>query len=344
MKKVSVVVPCYNAAVYLDKCMEQLIKQTIGIENIEIILVDDASTDDGATWELIMEYEREFPDTVIAIQLEQNMRQGGARNVGISYAGGEYLMFCDADDRLAFEAMGHLYDRAKEYDADVVQFRHKDFTVDEGYSSLSVREGGESCLLEVNTEEERKAFLLNDKYTLINNCWRKFYRLSMIQDNHIQFAEHLIFEESCFTVPVLFYEKRHYFLDEALYYYYKSPDSTMRSSWQEHKLDNIQVWMLLTGDLEKRGFLQKYYNEISYLFFYWGYAFSITLFISNGYIFTVDEIKFLVNAMLQLFPDIRENPYLMERSIIFSLLLAIFDMEIMDKSVRVINEVLRECL
>ena len=106
MKKVSVVVPCYNAAVYLDKCMEQLIKQTIGIENIEIILVDDASTDDGATWELIMEYEREFPDTVIAIQLEQNMRQGGARNVGISYAGGEYLMFCDADDRLAFEAMG----------------------------------------------------------------------------------------------------------------------------------------------------------------------------------------------------------------------------------------------
>lgn len=76
MKKVSVVVPCYNVSAYLDKCMEYLLNQTIGIENIEIILVDDASTDNGATWEVIMKYERQFPDTIIAIPLEQNMRQG----------------------------------------------------------------------------------------------------------------------------------------------------------------------------------------------------------------------------------------------------------------------------
>ncbi len=48
MKKVSVIVPCYNAAEYLDRCMEHLLKQTIGTENMEIILIDDASTDDGA--------------------------------------------------------------------------------------------------------------------------------------------------------------------------------------------------------------------------------------------------------------------------------------------------------
>ena len=57
MKKVSVVVPCYNAAKYLNKCVEQLLRQTIGIENMEIILVNDASTDDGETWGLITEYE-----------------------------------------------------------------------------------------------------------------------------------------------------------------------------------------------------------------------------------------------------------------------------------------------
>ena len=69
MKKVSVIVPCYNAAIYLDRCMEHLLKQTIGIDNIEIILVDDASTDDGATWESIMKYEQQFPDSIIAIPL-----------------------------------------------------------------------------------------------------------------------------------------------------------------------------------------------------------------------------------------------------------------------------------
>ena len=107
MKTVSVVVPCYNAAQYLDKCIRYLLNQTIGRENIEIILVNDASTDDGRTWCKIMEYERMFPDVILAVSLEENMRQGGARNTGISYASGEYLIFCDADDWLLEETLEH---------------------------------------------------------------------------------------------------------------------------------------------------------------------------------------------------------------------------------------------
>ena len=73
MKKVSIVVPCYNTAAYLARCMEHIIRQTIGLENIEIILVDDASTDNGATLQMIMEYEQKYPETVIAVPLEQNL-------------------------------------------------------------------------------------------------------------------------------------------------------------------------------------------------------------------------------------------------------------------------------
>lgn len=73
MKKISVIVPCYNVSEYLDQCMEHLLKQTIGLENIEIILVDDASTDNGATLHLLKLYEQQFPDTIILIPLEQNL-------------------------------------------------------------------------------------------------------------------------------------------------------------------------------------------------------------------------------------------------------------------------------
>ncbi len=341
-KKVSVVVPCYNVSNYLDRCMESLVKQTIGIENIEVILVDDASTDDGATWEIIMKYEKEFPDTIIAIQLEQNMKQGGARNVGISYANGEYLMFVDADDWIALETIEHVYQKAKEYDADVVQYQMRD--ADKNMTVFpSPKEGGGSHLVEISSEEERKAFLFDDDYALINNCWRKLYRMSMVQDNHIQFAEHLIFEEPAFTLPVLLYEKRHYFLDEILYFHRITPGGTMVGSWDNNKTDVILVWRILIGDVKNRGLLQKFYHEIEYLFYVSGYAYNIKLLILKGYILTPDEVRFFVNTVFELFPNMCENPYLLKETITYFILTrAVLNMEITDENVQIMNDGLRK--
>ncbi len=345
MKKVSVVVPCYNVSAYLGRCVESLVKQTIGIENIEIILVDDASTDDGATWEVIMKYEEEYPNTIIAIPLEQNMRQGGARNIGITYASGEYLMFVDSDDWLALEAMEHAYQRAKEYDVDVVEYRMEKVTDDTDFSLLSPTEGSGSYLLELDKDERRKAYLITDNEGVPNCCTQKLYRLSMIKDKHIQFAEYLIYEEVLFTIPVRLYEERHYFLDEVLYFYYMSPGSTMRGVWDAPRLDNVLVWIHLVKDLEKRGFLQRYQEEIAYLFFCWGYVLTMVMVIRRGYALTVDVLEFFVNTMLRYFPDIRKNPYLLKETDGFrKLLREIFNMEISSDSILVINQNLADYL
>ena len=345
MKKVSVVVPCYNVSVYLDKCMEHLLNQTIGIDNIEIILVDDASTDNGATWESIMKYEKRFPDTIIAIPLEQNLRQGGARNVGLSYASGEYLMFCDADDWLALEAMEHLYKHAKEYDADVVQFQMNEVCDRINDSHSNAEEGNESYLLELNEEETRKSFLLDAERSIIGNCWRRFYRMSMVQEHHFSFAEHLIFEEPVFTVPVLLCEKRHYFLDEALYFYYLSPHSTIRGNWDGRRLDFVKVWLTLVNDLEERGLLQKYYDEIGYLFFREAYTGTIYLFAYKRYALKIEEINFMINAVLNLFPDILENPYLLKEDNMFRIFFRnLLTQEITEKKVEEINRRLKKMM
>lgn len=259
-----------------------------------------------------MKYERQFPDTIIAIPLEQNMRQGGARNVGLSYAGGEYLMFCNADDWIALEAMEHLYQRAVEYDADVVQFQMKEVGDRTDDFHLDVKEGNESYLLEFDSDERRKAFLLDETHAIIGNCTRRFYRTSMICKQHFQFAEHLIFEEPVFTVPVLLCERRHYFLDEKLYFYYKSPHSTMRSNWYNRRMDFLKVWMTVVDDLDGRGLLKKYYDEISYLFFREGYTGSIHMFACKGFTLKIEELSFMINVVLKLFPDILENPYIIK--------------------------------
>lgn len=340
MKAVSVVVPCYNVSYYLRKCVDSLLNQTIGIENIEIILVDDASTDGGATLDIIMQYEQEYPDTIVAVSLEENMRQGGARNIGVSYARGEYLIFCDADDWLMPEALEHLHKKAVEYDADVVEFRIKNIRNHRMEIDI-LEEGDGSFLTDIDSEDKRRQFLLcvDDKLSL--GSQKKLYRLSMLRDNKIKFAEHCIFEEPSFMLPVRLVEKRHYFLDEALYICFLSPDSSMRGEWGEHKWDNPKVWLHLLNDLKERGLFQKYDSELEFLFFGWGFGLSIRMALQKGYVLSKEELVGLIDMVLENFPDIRENQYIQETQNAWdSLMLTLLNMEITEESTKVINGIL----
>ena len=344
MKKVSVVVPCYNAAAYLDKCVEQLVNQTLGIDSMEIILVDDASTDHGETRNLLLKYEQRFPDTVMVIFLEENMRQGGARNAGVSYAGGEYLCFCDADDWLLKEALEHCYQAAKEYDADVVEFTGENVT-DRG-ANVELKKGTQSRLIELDTEEKKKEFLLQVNGQVTYGSQQKLYRTSLIQKHQITFAEHLMFEEPSFVVPVRLYETRHYFLDECLYVWYLSSGSTMRSDWERtHRWDNPRVWLAMMEDMSARGLLEKYYPELEYQFWNWGLGLSLMMLLQKGCTLQKEELRFYVDMTLKLFPDIRKNGYMNCTATAWDYaLLELLDMEFTDEQAGFINQFLRECM
>ena len=346
MKKVSVVVPCYNAAEYLDQCLRQLLCQTIGIEDMEIILVDDASTDGGETKRLIQEYERRFPETILAVFLEENRRQGGARNVGVVYAGGEYLTFCDADDWLLEETLEHAYNAAIKYDADVVAFARKNVGVHGVCTELEKGTKDELFILE--DIEARKKFLLNTReegYSSQN----KLFRLSLIKDENITFAEHLVMEELSFTLPVRLYAKRYYYLDERLYICFLSPGSTMRDSaaWKLRKWDNLKVWIALLEELTCRKILQRYWHEVEYLFFTLGIGWSLGMLFQSNCILTKDEWKTLTEISCGIIPGIKENPYVLHEAHPFNqawnrLLLKILDMEFTDADVQEANDAMKE--
>lgn len=96
MKKLSIVVPCYNVEKYIDRCVNSLVNQTLSHSEYEIILVDDASADD--TWKHITDWEQRFPELIMAIHCDENGKMGKARNIGVSYASGEYIGYTDSDD------------------------------------------------------------------------------------------------------------------------------------------------------------------------------------------------------------------------------------------------------
>lgn len=94
MAKVSIIVPAYNREKYIGQCLDSLLNQTY--KDLEIIVVDDASTDD--TPQIVEEYRERHPDKIKIKKLERNSGPSVARNEGIKIAEGEYICFCDSDD------------------------------------------------------------------------------------------------------------------------------------------------------------------------------------------------------------------------------------------------------
>lgn len=114
--KVSVIVAVYNAEKYISKCMDSIVGQTL--KDIEIICVDDGSTDE--TPKILKEYSR--IDERICVITQKNQGAGAARNAGLRKAKGEYLSFLDADDFFEPDMLENAYIKAKEGDAKIVVF------------------------------------------------------------------------------------------------------------------------------------------------------------------------------------------------------------------------------
>ena len=116
MPKVSIIVPIYNVEGYIEKCLETLVNQTL--EDIEIILVNDGSTDNS---ELIAKrFFEKYPEKIVYLEKE-NGGLSDARNYGIPYSKGEYIAFLDSDDYVEKNMYEEMYELAKRENSDMVQ-------------------------------------------------------------------------------------------------------------------------------------------------------------------------------------------------------------------------------
>lgn len=115
--KVSIIVPVFNAAPYLQACLDSIVGQTL--DGKEIICIDDGSTD--ASGSILAAYAARFPE--IRLITQSNAGAAAARNAGLSAAQGEYLSFLDADDIFAPNMVSKALSAAQKHDADVCVFR-----------------------------------------------------------------------------------------------------------------------------------------------------------------------------------------------------------------------------
>ena len=128
MYKISIILPTFNVEKYIQRCFDSIVKQTIGFENMQIIFVDDCSTDNSC--EIIDGYAKEY-ENVLSIHLPENSGYAGRpRNEGMKFAFADYLLFLDPDDILMPDACEVLYNKIIESNADIVVggYKKQDWT------------------------------------------------------------------------------------------------------------------------------------------------------------------------------------------------------------------------
>lgn len=304
MKKISVIVPCHNSEEYLSDCWNSLKKQTIGISELECIFVDDASTDD--TWKLLCAMEQEIPGSVVAVRLNENLRQGGARNAGLSYVTGKYVEFLDSDDYLESTTCERLYAYSEKYGADLIQFNHFNEYRDH---REPVRNGTENACYQICTKDERK--LLLSSGLLTTGHWNKLYRKELIERTGVRFAERCVFEEPLFVYPLFFEAETVVILDEFLYHCRIHAGSTMQRA-AERLADHPAVQWRLYESLRERGLTECYADEIEF-YIVWTYWIETLVNAGRGGILPYEDFTVMQRNISETFPRCAENVYLKEQ-------------------------------
>ena len=188
-KKVSVIVPVYNGEKQFAGCIGNLVHQTL--EDIEIIFIDDCSTDNSLS--VLYECQRQYPDKVRVIASPENRRAGGARNMGLDLATGEYVGFVDCDDFPDVMMYEKMYAKAREGNYDIVDGAFIDMIHQEVRLFIADEDTG------ILDGEKRSRLLLKGGY-----LWSKLVRRELIEKYHLRFRENVMTLEDADFIEFLF--------------------------------------------------------------------------------------------------------------------------------------------
>lgn len=302
MKRISVIIPCYNVENYIDQCILSLINQTIGVDSLEIIAVNDASKDH--TMDHLLSLEQQYPQSILVVNCEQNGKQGRARNIGLGYANADYISFVDADDWLEPTAYEKMYKKAVKYNCDAVAAGYQPET--SRTSSPMGPNGKNDQYYIIETDTERGGFVGVDFGAgFAGNLYRK----SMLTDHQIYFPEGYYYEDDYWYVLSMHYIRSAYIIGEDFYHYYQHPDSTIHKRNSPYQLDRAYVEKLKLEELVRRGifarfptlyeheFIRRYYMDMLYVLF--------MQFDRCDY----RTIRQLHDDTYQIFPNYRDNPF-----------------------------------
>lgn len=299
MYKISVIIPVFNSSLCLDHCLSTVINQTL--EDIEIILIDDGSTDDSLN--IIKDYAKKYNN--IKYTSKRNEGQAIARNIGIQMASGEFITFIDSDDYVELNMLEELYNIAKLEKSDIVVCDYV-----EEYNNKNI----EKKSLYIEADNIKRSYVL----CVAGPC-SKIINSDIFKKNDIKFLEGNIYEDLAIIPTLAFYSNKISYCNEILYHYVIRQNSTMNQTKYSKKLESIfNVMDTLYNSFKGKG----YDNELEFLYI------NHLLYAGCGrflkYKGTNDMILKIIDTMNSKFPNWMENKYFQIQSKIYQLTCKIF--------------------
>ena len=236
--KVSIIIPVYNGEKYIQNCIDSVINQTY--KNLEIIIVNDGSKDD--TLSVLKKYKT---DKRIKIINKENGGLSSARNTGLKYVSGKYLMFLDSDDYLSLDAIEKMISASSVNNSDITIC---DFLV-EYDDKTEIKKG-----LELNQIDIKSALVSSP------SACNKIYKINVF---NVAFPLKKYYEDLG-TIPIIISNcSKISYVDEALYHYIQRNGSIMHQETYNRKLEDI---FFILDRIYNSTVKTKYPQELEYIY------------------------------------------------------------------------------
>lgn len=305
--KISVIIPCYNVEKQIESCLDSILRQKIESAEFEIICVDDASID--STVEVLKQYEQKYPEQIMLILLEENGKQGRARNIALEYATGNYITYVDSDDCIAEGMLEDLYLNIKKYSCDIAECGYQKIAnlqdmvrnLDNADASIEV--------LDMQDIAVRKRYVLEHGWE--THVWGRLYTKKFLIENNIYFPESIFMEDVYFYELCLFYMKNCVRLSRPYYGYVINQNGTMFSEKIiDYYMDTPIVQNITTKFGKENKLFDTYYPEFQMLHFTKAFAEPVFRMRNDERFFSFENIQSLKQSLYGFFPDIMKNVYL----------------------------------
>ena len=279
MKKLllTIIVPIYNCEKHITRCLDTICNQTY--RNIEIVLVDDGSTDNS--YKICLKYQN--MDKRIRLYKQKNSGASSARNFGLSVMSGEYFTFVDSDDYLEETMVEEFVDRINETKADYLICG---FTIEKNDSRGNLVARTEKPVDDIVIDSRKKiaaGIIKLVENEQINAPWCKCIRSNIIRENQIRMQEDLKLQEDLhFNINVLKFVDKFASLEKSLYYYSIGSKDSLTARYFDNKFEMIdRVHNSLVSFYQENSDDEKINNRVKFIYIKNIFAGFINLFHKN---------------------------------------------------------------